>query len=60
MAHTPWKKLKRERDMCDERKENKKTNKKKSSKISKILVRLFDRYFILKSLMKFIEIFPKK
>jgi len=47
----------------DERKRNMLTNKqrkKKSNKISKIFVKLFNIYFILKSMIKFIEILKKQ
>lgn len=54
----------REEYICDERKENliikKEKEKKKFSKISKIWVRLFDKCFILKILIKFVEILLKK
>ena len=63
MAHTSWRILKREKGICDERKESlvpiKKRNK-KFNKISRVLVRLFNRYFILKNLIKFIKILFKK
>ena len=59
MAHTSWRILKREKGICDERKESlvpiKKRNK-KFNKISRVLVRLFNRYFILKNMMKSIKI----
>ena len=61
MTHTSWIILKREEDMCDERKESLLTNrKKKSSKISRVWARFFYRCFVLKDLIKSIEILLKK